>query len=79
MEASVTITPFRKLQDGAFDPETTAVIGQAFDAACILLGNISDASRNAVADRIIDEATTGERDPVRLREAGMAALRPKPY
>ncbi len=65
-----------RARDGAFDDFTTEIMGEAFDAACKLLGKISEPSRNAVADRIVDAATNGERDPIRLREAGMAALRP---
>ncbi len=66
---------FMRARDGAFDDETTRIMGEAFDAACVLLGNISYPQREAVADRIIDAATTGERDPIRLRDAGIAALK----
>lgn len=70
-------TPFLRTRNGAFDDTVTQLIGEAFDAVCAHLGNISALSRHAVADRIIDAATNGERDLIRLRDAGMDALRPK--
>jgi hypothetical protein len=60
-----------------FDDTATRIIGDAFEVACALLGNIDALSRESVADRIIDAATRGERDPARLRDAGMDALRPR--
>jgi hypothetical protein len=69
------ILPFVQARDGAFDDELTRIMGEAFDAACALLGDISYPAREAVADRIIDAATNGERDGIRLRDAGMAALK----
>ena len=60
----------------AFDPEATRTLGQAFDMACALLGRTPQptAVREAIAKCIIEAAKAGERDPVRLREAGLAAL-----
>ena len=60
----------------AFDPEATRVLGQAFDMACALLGRTPQPTtvREAIAKCIIEVAKAGERDPVRLREAGLAAL-----
>jgi hypothetical protein len=60
----------------AFDPEATRLLGQAFDMASALLGHTPQptAVREAIAKRIIEAAKAGERDPVRLREAGLAAL-----
>lgn len=68
------ILSFMRASNGAFDDETTRLIGEAFDAACALLSSPSHSVREAIADRIIDAAASGERDPTRLREAGMAAL-----
>lgn len=45
------------------------------DAACAMLGKISNADREAVADCIVDLAMTGEREPARLRDAGINVLR----
>ena len=60
----------------AFDPEATRTLGQAFDMACALLGHTPQptAVREAIAKSIIEAAKAGERDPVRLREAGLGAL-----
>ena len=60
----------------AFDPEATRTLGQAFDMACALPGRTPQppAVREAIAKCIIEAAKAGERDPVRLREAGLAAL-----
>lgn len=52
-------------------------MGEAFDAACAMLPNLSKNDREAIAHRIIDAAAGGERDPNRLRNAGLAALRPR--
>ena len=68
------ILPFRNSHDGSFDPETTHLMGRAFDAACALFTNLSKNDQELVADRILAEVRSGERDPVRLRNAGMAAL-----
>ena len=60
----------------AFDPEATRVLGQAFDMSRALLRHTPQptAVREAIAKSIIEAAKAGERDPVRLREAGLAAL-----
>jgi hypothetical protein len=51
-------------------------MGEAFDAACKGLqdGGQPDLVREIIAKRIIKAAMKGERDPVRLRDAGLAAL-----
>lgn len=68
------ILPFLQVPAAAFDDEATHIIGEAFEAACFLLGNVSDLARETVAAGIIDAATAGERDPIRLRDAGMSVL-----
>ena len=59
----------------AFDPDTTSTLGRAFDMACALLGRTPQptAVREAIAKSIIEAAKAGERDPVALRDAGLAA------
>jgi hypothetical protein len=52
------------------------LIGEAFDAAC---KDLCDAGQpivvqEVIAKRIIKAAMKGERDPARLRKAGLAAL-----
>jgi hypothetical protein len=48
--------------------------------ACALLERAAQptAARVAIAKNIIEAAKTGERDLVRLREAGLAAMRDRP-
>jgi hypothetical protein len=60
------IRPF--VQSGAFEPEVVAAMSEAFDAACNEQPNVA---RGVIANRIIAAAKLGERDPVRLREAGL--------
>ena len=57
----------------AFDPVATRTLGQAFDMACALLGHTPQPTgvREAIAKSTIEAAKAGERDPVRLREAGL--------
>lgn len=50
-------------------------MGEAFDAACSLLGAISTVERQAVAYRILELANAGERDLTRLRDAGIAEIK----
>ena len=59
---------------GAFEPEVTAVMGEAFDAACTELHDVGERElvRKLVAKRIIAAASGGERDPVRLRTAALS-------
>jgi hypothetical protein len=60
-----------------FDPEATRILGKAFDAACSLVGRTAQptATWEAIAKNILEAARRGERDPHRLRDAGLAALR----
>jgi hypothetical protein len=58
------------------DDEATRVMGEGFDAAYEGLqdGGQPDLVREIIAKRIIEAAKKGERDPVRLRNAGLATL-----
>lgn len=69
----------RARENGVLDDEAVRIMGEAFEGACALLGKISYPSREAIADRIIDAATRGKRDPIRLRDAGMAAVKSRPW
>ena len=62
------------LKQGAFGPEATAAMGEAFDAACKGLRDVGKAElvRELVAKRIIAAARRGELDPVRLRTAALS-------
>jgi hypothetical protein len=71
-----SILPFLRRAGAVFDDNVTQIIGDAFDSAC---KELDDAKQHAIvyeviAGRIIDAAKNGERDPVRLRDAGLAPL-----
>jgi hypothetical protein len=71
-----SIVPFLRKAGAVFDDYVTQIMGDAFDSAC---KELDDAGQPAIvyeviAGRIIDAAKNGERDPARLREAGLAAL-----
>ena len=59
---------------GAFEPDAVAAMSEAFEAACEVLQDAGqlEVVRETIAKRIIAAATTGERDPVRLRAAALA-------
>jgi hypothetical protein len=59
-----------------FDAHGTKIMGEAFDAACKELHDTGQPSLvyEVIAKRILDAAKNGERDLVRLRNAGLAAL-----
>jgi hypothetical protein len=66
---------------GVFEPEATAAMGKAFDAACEELHCTSqpEVVRELIATLVIAAASRGELDPVRLRMvalAGFAICRP---
>jgi hypothetical protein len=57
----------RLIQGAAFEPETTAIMGRAYEAARDQLGDAQPATvLETVAKRIIEAARAGERDPERL-------------
>jgi hypothetical protein len=71
-----SILPFIKSDDGAFDDRAIRAMGEAFDAACKNLISAREpyVVYNILAARIITAARKGERDPGRLRDAGLASL-----
>ena len=56
------------MQPGAYIPETIAAMTAALEAACRAQPNVA---REVIAQRILLAARLGERDPVRLRAAGL--------
>ena len=58
----------------AFTPEATHVMGEAFDRACLMLGQVPPAVKETIANRLIEQAATGERDPDRLLLAGLKGM-----
>jgi hypothetical protein len=61
---------------GVFHPEALAAMGEAFEAACEALDDTGQPQivREVIAQRIIEAARRGERDPVRLVEAALPWL-----
>jgi hypothetical protein len=69
-------------EQGAFNPEATAAMGEAFDAACEELRCTTqpEVIRELIASLIIAAASRGELDPLRLRNvalAGFTIFRPR--
>jgi hypothetical protein len=61
------------LEQGVFEPEATAAMGEAFEAACRELHGRGDAEvRKLIAKRIIAAARRGELDTTRLRTAALS-------
>ena len=71
-----SILPFIRKAGIVFDDRITQVIGEAFENACIQLRDTGQPTivYEVIAKRIIDAARSGERDLVRLRNAGLTAL-----
>jgi hypothetical protein len=70
-----TVVPFL-LNRSDFGDETTRLMDEALEAVCKDLHDTGQPAlvREIIAKRIIEAAKKGERDPVRLRNAGLAAL-----
>jgi hypothetical protein len=73
-----SILPFIRPR-GDFDEETTRLMGEAFDAARTALPDQRQPEivYGIIAKRIIEAAKKGERDPIRLRDAGLAWVKVK--
>ena len=74
--AAVFDMPIRQYLDGQrFDPETTRLLGIAFEFAIQALHNwgVVDPPREAIARAIIGFARAGERDPERLCDLAVEA------
>jgi hypothetical protein len=71
---SGTIIPF--LEGKAFDPQLTHAMGEAYDAARQALHDKGQPElvQEIIAKRIIEIASTGERDPIKLCDRALAAL-----
>ena len=68
-----SILPFIRKAGGVFDDRVTQIMGEAFDRDLHDTGQ-PEIVYEVIAKRIIDAARNGERDLVRLRNAGLAAL-----
>jgi hypothetical protein len=74
---SSCMTVYRLFKNKAFEPEVITVMTRAYTEVCRTLG-LSDGDEpqtDAVAKKVIEFAQRGERDPVRLREHVLQALR----
>ena len=71
-----SILPFIRKAGAVFDDRATQIIGEAFDTACKDLHDTGQPPivYEVIAKRITDAARAGERDLVRLRNAGLTAL-----
>jgi hypothetical protein len=71
-----SILPFIRTAAAVFDDRVTQIMGEAFDSACKELHDTGQPEivYEVIAKRIIDAAKNGERDPVRLRSAGLMGL-----
>jgi hypothetical protein len=69
-----SILPFIRAHDGSFEPEVIRAMGQAFDAVRNGSNGNAQPVHHGIAARIIDAARQGERDPERLKQAGLAAV-----
>jgi hypothetical protein len=71
-----SILPFIRKAGTVFDDRVTEIMGEAFDSACTELHDTGQPPivYEVIARRIIDATRNGERDPVRLRNVGLAAL-----
>ena len=61
---------------GVFDDHVDQIMGEAFDRACKELHDKGqpEIDYEVIAKRIIDAVKNGERDPIRLRNAGLTAF-----
>jgi hypothetical protein len=69
------ITPF--LNGEQFNQDTLRILGVAFEQTCIALriGDCDDDVKQAIANKIIELARTGERNPDLLCERALEGIR----
>jgi hypothetical protein len=62
-------------ENAVFEPDLTALMGDAFDLAMGLLTIVpSKIAQEAMANRIIEAVHEGERDVDRLRDVGLTGM-----
>ena len=72
----MTATPTPFAQDAAFDPETTQIMGKAYENACRELEFAEpEIVKTIIAKEIIALAKTGERDTKQLCERALKGIR----
>jgi hypothetical protein len=70
--------PIRPYLNGQqFDQETVRILGVAFEQVCIALriGDCGDDVKNAIVNKVIELAKTGERNPDLLCERALEDIR----
>jgi hypothetical protein len=67
---------YRLLEREAFDPEDVAVMGNVFEDLLQTLGLVDreDPVATLVAQKVIELAQTGVRDPIRLKQLTLEAF-----
>jgi len=75
MARAMPITLFLNGED--FDPETTRVLGVAFELTCVALrvGDCADDIKQAIGNKVIALAKAGERNPDVLCEQVLTDIR----
>jgi len=73
---AVAVPLYQLLQNGAFDPDAVTAMSAAFEETCRVLGlaERTDPLCILVAQKILECARTGERDPIRLRECALKEI-----
>ena len=71
---------YRLFKDEAFEPEAIVIMTRAYAEVCRTLGLGDRAQadmidKNLIAKKVIEYAQRGARDPVRLRDCVLRALR----
>jgi hypothetical protein len=72
----VAMAIYRLIEDGAFDPDTVALMSGAYEDTlrALNLSDRSDPITQIVAQKILELVREGERDPVRLRDRAVQSL-----
>jgi len=68
---------YRLLEKVTFQPETSALLGRVFEEVLkeLRLVNRQDPVTELIAEKLIELASAGEHDPVRLKHLTIAAAR----
>jgi hypothetical protein len=67
--------PITQFVKERFDTETMRVLGVAFELSCIALGTGDDGAKQAIANKLIELAKAGERNPDLLCEKTLMDIR----
>jgi hypothetical protein len=75
-QGSVTLSVFPLLKNAAFPPEVIHAMVEAFDRACLVLddGPLPPGLKETIANRVIEVALSGERDPEQYLRAALRGM-----